>query len=223
MPISLSKAQSNALDSGFLDKIGTSGKFETFVAKNVLEQYGIEFSKLLAKYIKERQLVGSGALADNIYPKISEDGKTLTISLLDYYDYVNEGVKGKGPNATNGLDSPYFFKNYGMNEEGRKSIKKYILSGKSKVKNVTKDKASGIGLESKGIKFVAKKSLKSKKSLIDSQVDTMVFLIKKYGVKKTNYFTDAYEEAFSNWEVDMATALGEDIKLNLKLTSKKKY
>ncbi|NDB62200.1 hypothetical protein EB001_27740, partial [bacterium] len=112
MPTSLSKAQSNVVNSGFLDKIGTTGKFETFVAESLLEQYGAEFKLVLTQYIKERQLVGSGALQDNINPEVSEDGKTLTISLLDYYDYINKGVKGKGPDAKNGLDSPYFFKNY---------------------------------------------------------------------------------------------------------------
>jgi len=217
MPTSLSKAQSNVVNSGFLDKIGTTGKFETFVAESLLEQYGAEFKLVLTQYIKERQLVGSGALQDNINPEVSEDGKTLTISLLDYYDYINKGVKGKGPDAKNGLDSPYFFKNYGMNKEGRDSIKKYILSGKAKVRNIRNDRAAGIGLESKGIRQ------KPKKSLLDSQVDNLIYMIKKYGIKKTNYFDDAVNKVFGNWAVDMAAALGEDIKLNLRITSNKKY
>lgn len=217
MPISLSKAQSKVLSSGFLDKIGTTGEFETFVAESILEQYGSEFKLLLTQYIKDRQLIGSGALSDNIYPEVSEDGKTLTISVLDYYDYINKGVKGKGPNAKNGLDSPYKFHNYGMNKEGRDSIKNYILSGKAKVRNIRSDKAAGIGLESKGIRQ------KPKKSLLDSQVDNLIYLIKRYGIKKTNYFDDAVNKVFGNWAVDMAAALGEDIKLNLRLESKKKY
>ena len=216
MATSLSKAQSNVINSGFLDKIGTTGKFETFVAESLLEQYGAEFKLVLTQYIKERQLVGSGALADNIYPEISEDGKTLTISVLDYYDYVNKGVQGVR-NSRNAAGSPYKYKNYGMNEEGRSSIKKYILSGKAKVRNIRNDKAAGIGLESKGIRQ------KPKKSLLDSQVDNLIYMIKKYGIKKTNYFDDAVNKVFANWAVDMAAALGEDIKLNLRITSNKKY
>lgn len=216
MPTSLSKAQSNVINSGFLDRIGTTGKFETFVAESLLEQYGAEFKLVLTQYIKERQLVGSGALSDNINPEVSEDGKTLTISVLDYYDYVNKGVQGV-KNSKNAAGSPYKYKNYGMNEEGRSSIKNYILSGKAKVRNIRNDKAAGIGLESKGIRQ------KPKKSLLDSQVDNLIYMIKKYGIKKTNYFDDAVNKVFANWAVDMAAALGEDIKLNLRITSNKKY
>ena len=216
MPTSLSKAQSNVINSGFLDKIGTTGEFETYIAENLLEQYGVAFAAVLADNIKFKGLVGSGALADNIYPEISEDGKTLTISVLDYYDYVNKGVQGV-KNSKNAPGSPYKYKNYGMNEEGRSSIKKYILSGKAKVRNIRNDKAAGIGLESKGIRQ------KPKKSLLDSQVDNLIYMIKKYGIKKTNYFDDAVNKVFSNWAVDMAAALGEDIKLNLRITSNKKY
>ena len=210
MPISLSKAQSKVLGSGFLDRIGTTGEFETFVAENILEQYGAEFSALLARYIKERQITSSGALADNIYPEISDDGKTLTISVLDYYDFVNKGVKGVR-SSKNAADSPYKFKNYGMDQKGRESIKNYILSGKAKVKNVRNDRAAGIGLERKGI------SQKPKKSLLDSQVDNLIYMIKRYGIKKTNYFDDAVNKVFGNWATDMAAALGEDIKLNLNI------
>ena len=217
MPINLNKAANEAVTSGFLDKIGTSGKFETFIAQNILDQYGAEFKSVLTQYIKERKLVGTGALSDNIYPIVSEDGKTLTISLLDYYDYVNKGVKGKGPNAANGLDSPYFFKNYGMNKQGRDSIKESISKGKLKVRNIRNDKAAGIGLESKAIRQ------KPKKSLLDSQVDTMIYLIKTYGIKKTNYFDDAVNKVFGNFAADIAAALGEDIKINLRITSNKKY
>ena len=215
MPINLNKAANEAATSGFLDKIGTTGKFETFIAQNILEQYGAEFKSVLTQYIKEKQLVCSGALQDNIYPEVSEDGKTLTISVLDYYDYVNKGVQGV-KNSKNAPGSPYKYKNYGMNEEGRSSIKNYILSGKAKVRNIRSDKAAGIGLESKGIRQ------KPKKSLLDSQVDNLIFMIKKYGIKKTNYFDDAVNKVFGNWAVDMAAALGEDIKLNLRLTSNKK-
>jgi hypothetical protein len=216
MPTSLSKAQSNVVNSGFLDKIGTTGEFETYIAENLLEQYGVAFAAVLADNIKFKGLVGSGALADNIYPEMSEDGKTLTISVLDYYDYVNKGVQGVR-NSKNAPGSPYKYKNYGMNEEGRGSIKKYILSGKAKVRNIRNDRAAGIGLESKGIRQ------KPKKSLLDSQVDNLIYMIKKYGIKKTNYFDDAVNKVFANWAVDMAAALGEDVKLNLRITSNKKY
>ena len=47
-------------------------------------------------------------------------------------------------------------------------------------------------------------------------------MIKKYGIKKTDYFTDAFEKVFANWEQDIAEAYGEDIALSLSLKTNKK-
>jgi len=210
MPISFSTAKSKALG-----KVGSSkDEFQAFIATTMLGPYAEEFVKELEKNIQQRQLVGSGNLGD-IGVEFSDEGKTFKILMQDYYDYVNEGVKGVR-STKNAATSPYKFKNYGMNAEGRASIKQYILSGKAKVRNIRKDKAAGVGLERKGI------SQKPKKSLIDSQVDNMIYMIKKYGIKKTDYFTDAFEKVFANWERDIAEAFGEDIALSLSLKTNKK-
>ena len=215
MPTNLGKAQQDAISSGFLDRVG-SDKFEFYVASNLLEQYGVEFAKVLAENIRKKGLVSSGALADNIFPQITDNGNKLIIKVLDYYDYVNEGVRGV-KSSKNASGSPYKFKNYGMNPEGRKSIRQYIQSGKAKVSSTMNDKARGIGLESKGVKF------KEKKSLIDRQVDNLIYNIKKYGIKKTNYFTDTVKEVFADFEAQMGEALGYDVKINLEALNKKRY
>jgi hypothetical protein len=211
MPISLNAARSKAIG-----KIGSSkDQFELFVASNILEQYGVAFKTELENLMKQRQISASGELADSINPVVDNEGKRLTITMLDYYDFVNEGVRGV-KSSKNASTSPYSFKNYGMSADGRTSIKNYILSGKAKVRNTGSDKARGIGLERKGVQFA------KKKSLIDRQVDTLIYNIKKYGIKKTDYFTDAFEKVFANWEQDIAEAIGEDVALSLQLKSSKK-
>jgi hypothetical protein len=215
MPTNLRKAQQDAISSGFLNQIGEN-KFEIAVAINLLEQYGEEFAKVLADNINQKGLTSSGALADNIFPQMSNDGKTLTIRMLDYYDFVNEGVRGVR-SSKNASGSPYKFKSYGMNAEGRKSIRQYIQSGKAKVSSTMNDKARGIGLERKGVKAA------EKKSLIDRQVDTMIYMIKRFGIKKTNYFTDTIKQVFADFETQMGEALGYDVKINLESLNKKKY
>lgn len=215
MPTNLRKAQQDAISSGFLNQVG-SNKFEIYVASNMLEQYGVEFAKVLSENIKQRGITSSGALADNIFPQVSSDGMKLTVKVLDYYDFVNEGVKGVR-SSKNAPGSPYKFKNYGMSPDGRKSIKQYIQSGKAKVSSTMNDKARGIGLERKGVKFA------EKKSLIDRQVDNMIYMIKRFGIKKTNYFTDTVKQVFADFEVQMGEALGYDVKINLESLNKKKY
>ena len=215
MPTNLRKAQQDAISSGFLNQIGEN-KFEIAVATNLLEQYGEEFAKVLADNINQRGLTSSGALADNIFPQMSNDKKTLIIRMLDYYDFVNEGVKGVR-SSKNAPGSPYKFKSFGMNADGRKSIRQYIQSGKAKVSSTMNDKARGIGLERKGVRAA------EKKSLIDRQVDNMIYMIKRFGIKKTNYFTDTVKQVFADFEVQMGEALGYDVKINLESLNKKKY
>lgn len=206
MPINLNKAEAEAL--GKLNIGESKDKFELFVATNILQQYAKNFADLIQKNIRDRKIVGSGDLEKNIRLDISDDGKEVKIYMLDYYDYVNEGVKGWGDNK-NAPNSPYQYRSKGMDKKGRDSIKKYILSGKAKVKSTKNDIARGIGLESKGIKY------KKKKTLIESQVNSMVWLIKKYGIKRTDYFNDAFETAFAGWEQDIGKALSADIKLSI--------
>ena len=215
MPISFSTAKNKAAaQSKAIGGLGSSkDEFKAFIAITMLEQYADEFINELKNNIKQKQLFSSGDLG-NIGVEFSEEGKSFKILMQDYYDFVNEGVKGVR-STKNASTSPYKFKNYGMNADGRASIKKYILSGKAKVRETKGDVARGVGLEKKGIAH------KPKKALIDSQVDNIIYMIKKYGIKKTDYFTDAFEKVFANWEQDIAQAYGEDIALSLSLKTKK--
>jgi hypothetical protein len=211
MQRSFAKAQADAIN-----KLGGQDrdKFVPFVAQNILEQYGADFKILLEKYINSRQVVASGKLADSITSSVDEN--TLTIKMLDYFDFPNEGVKGYG-SSKNAPNSPYTYRRKAKtnsNGQFQASIKEYILSGKARVKNVKTPIKSEIKDKriSKGVK----------KSLIDSQVDTLIYLIKRYGIKTTEYFNDAFEEAFKDIDVVMGEALGIDIAMNIQTISSKK-
>lgn len=208
MPKSFAKAQADALNSlGGQDR----EQFVPFVALNILEQYGADFKILLEKYINSRQVVASGKLADSITSSVNEN--TLTIKMLDYFDFPNEGVRGWG-SSKNAQASPYTYRRKAKkssNGQFQASIKEYILSGKAKVRNVQ----SPVGLERKVDRG-------KKKSLIDRQVDNLIYMIKRYGIKRTEYFNDAFEEAFKDIDVVMGEALGIDIAMNIQTISSKK-
>jgi hypothetical protein len=85
------------------------------------------------------------------------------------------------------------------------SLKKYIQSGKAKITSVMNDKALGKGGERKGLRFAGKKTL------IDTQVATLGYLIKRFGIKSTNYFTDAFNKTFEDFEVKMFEAVESGI------------
>lgn len=202
MPISISQAQAKALGSGFLDDIG-SNEIPFNTTTNILEQIGISFIENIGKRANQKQVVASGKLlSETTFRIVNND--TVQIIMPDYFDYPNEGVKGV-KSSKNAPNSPYQFKNYGMSAAGRKSIKDYIQSGKAKIKTVrrTKDKALGIGREKKHL------------SLIDIQTNTLIFLIKRQGIKHTGYFDMALNDTVKDIENSLGQAIANDIVISL--------
>ena len=138
MPISIARAQQEALNElgGFAED--APGPVRLGITEKVLAQYGAEFQLALERNISERQVVNTGELASNISFRIV-DGDTLQVSLPEYFDYPNKGVKGV-KSSRNAPGSPYQYKNYGMSKEGRRSIREMIQRGKAKIANVRQDK-----------------------------------------------------------------------------------
>lgn len=204
MSININKAQQDFLREG--GDFGGTDIMEFGVVASLLEQYGAELLTNISDFANAKNVVGSGDLLRDISTENeSANGvEIFRLRMLDYYDYPNEGVKGVN-SSRNAPNSPYQYKNYGMPESGRASLKRYILSGKAKVTSVKNDKALGIGGERKGASF------SSKQSLIDRQVDTLAYLIKRYGIKATNYFTDAFNKTFRDFEVKMVEAVERDV------------
>jgi hypothetical protein len=214
MSINIGNAQKKALSEGF--DFGGEDLSQFGVIGNVLEQYGALFLENINKYAKDLEVTNSGNLLKSMTAEISDTNnlKTFTLKLLDYFDYPNEGVKGID-SSRNAPNSPYQYKTYGMPKEALSSLKKYILGGRAKISSVKKDKALGIGMEKKGLRGA------KGKSAIDTQVATMAYMIKKFGIKATHYFDLAFEETFKDFDDVMNEALGEDIQITIELINKK--
>lgn len=215
MSININKAQADFLSQG--GDFGGDNVVEFGVVAGMLEQYGAELMTNISYFANNKGVIGSGDLLSSMIPEITNENglDTFRLRMFDYYDYPNEGVRGVD-SSSNAPGSPYQYKNYGMPREAKDSLKKYILSGKAKISSVENDKALGIGGERKGVSF------SKSKSLINKQVDTLAFLIKKFGIKKTNYFTDAFNITFENFEIDMAEAAGRDVVLTFNRLNKRK-
>jgi hypothetical protein len=214
MSTNINKAQADFLSSG--GDFGGTDIVEFGVVANLLEQYGAELLTNISYFGNNKGVVGSGDLLSSMVPELTEENgiDIFRLRMLDYYDYPNEGVKGVA-SSSNAPSSPYQYRNYGVPASMKDSLKKYILSGKAKITSVRNDKALGKGGEKIGVAF-------SNKTLIDKQVDTLAYLIKRFGIKKTNYFTDAFNKTFQTFEVDMVEAAGRDIVITFNRLNKRK-
>jgi len=204
MSISIYKAQSEELaeDPNFGGEDKPNAPVKLTVLQKILAQYASEFQLVLEENIKDRGLTASGRLRDSIEPEFDDDGMGFRIYMADYFDYPNKGVQGVDFND-NAPNSPYKYRHYKMDKDGRESIREYIQSGKAKITTVRKDKAVGIGLERKGV------------SAIDTKVNTLIYLIKSYGIKTTNYFDDAFEKVFKDFLVISSKVVGRQVVITL--------
>lgn len=208
MPILSGKAKANLINSDYLSENADSSSVYILL-EGTLNDYAEKFLHLLEKYYNERKVKASGGIISNAKSVVTENGEgtLLTISLPDYYDFPNEGVQGVTYN-NNAPNSPYHFKSLTkMSREGRMNLKKYLLSGKARVRNVKKT----IGQEKKFSRI----SKGVKKSLIDQQVDTLIYNIKKYGIKTTRYFDDAFEEAFADLDVVVSEQMADAMVISI--------
>ena len=196
--------QSQVENMRFLDGVSEdiseySDKATLTAMELIFAEYAEEFLQEIRQQLNRKHINASGDLETNIKPIVYDNGTGFEIRMLDYYDFVNKGVKGV-KSSRNAPNSPYKYKNYGMSVEGRASIKKYIESGKAKVSIKQKEK---VGYENKNI------------SLIDAQVNTMVYNIKKYGIKQTGYFDAAVEKVFKNFSKNISQAIGRQIAIEI--------
>jgi hypothetical protein len=97
-----------------------------------------------------------------------------------------------------------------MSEAGRKSIKQYIQSGKAKIRVATeKSTVNAVGLE------------KKKVNLLDLKTDALVYLIKKYGIKTTNFFDEATEQVEKEMIKDLGEVMAQTIVIQIGNPKKK--
>ena len=203
---SIAKAQQKALQSGFLDNLGTgrTGSPRLNTVEAMLSLYAEEFIKKANDNLNKDNSVSTGKLGDSIEFQIDSFGTAFSMKLLalDYYDFVNKGVKGvKG----SGITSPYSFKTINPSKSHVEAIRKWIKENKSKVK-VTDIKYGKTRQESKAIPY-------------EKRLDQLAYIIarssKKKGIKGTGFWDNAFDTTFKDFAVQMSKALGADIQVDL--------
>lgn len=200
--------QKIVLQDRFLDTQRTEVFSEQFSStiEAFLSELGNKFKDNYIEETNSKNIVATGGI-DKVEFVIDEtDATKVTLNILfPYYaKFVDKGVKGVKSSA-NAPDSPYQFKNYGMNAEGRASVKRWLDSGKAKVTATDVKRYGSVGSEKKF----------SKISKEDSKLNTLIYNIKKYGIKKRNFINPVLNETLDGAAKELGDILGKEIVINI--------
>ena len=202
-----------------------SGKLEDAAQFPILEQIlfqaGLDFNESIRKNLEKAGAISSGDLADPsspvVYPNnngfIVEVGYPLGSKQMEYYDFINQGVRGVGgKNARPKKNSgKYSFKSRFPNRKMAANIFSWLNKAR---KSVSADKLD--------LSQVQKKKRKLKQVLTESEnkkrlAYAISSAIKRDGIKATYYFDRAITENFGqNFKDALAEALGGDIILQIR-------
>lgn len=211
--MNIAQAQAKFIkEGGFNVFTGTdrpaSGRGLTDV-ETVLAGYASRFLNAAADNLNKTNSITTGALEKSLDFNIekSRTGLTMNFTALDYYKFVDKGVRGAGGSKNNNT-SPYKFRFLGVSKTHLLALEKWIIRNRltAKVKDVNKYGATR--RESKAIP--ATMSRKSLAYVIGKA-------IKRNGLKATNFWQDAYEKTFGDFAVKMSEALGKTISVDLKM------
>lgn len=208
MPINISRSQRSALDEGFLDTLGT-GRSEEGISitstEDVLIKWAGDFILAAQQNLDGSDAVSSGELSNSIKFTINVAATKyrLDISMADYYDFVNKGVRGIESNAK-APGSPYQFRKRSVSPAflealtkwvRREGLKSRIIPEAAVTERVYKRKAKVLGPQDKerSLAYLIGRSIKRK------------------GVRATGFFDKAYDKLYPRLAEDLAKALGEDV------------
>lgn len=205
----INKNQKINLENGFVQKSGSTAfqKLDLKALDSLLAQYAEQFKDDLIANIERKQITASGEMEKNITFTLKDKNgiKVLEIYLVDYAKFVDKGVKGWG-SSSNAPSSDYSFANPAKSDSRgkfRENIKRYILSGKAKVRSLDVKRYGAVKGETKGVK------------LIDRRVNTMMYLIRKYGIKTTNFLKETTDKTFKDLEVKIADEFAVNIAVQI--------
>lgn len=206
MPVSISQSQKINLDNGF---VGSVGSFDFTELKDEINSLllirGAMFKDEWIEALNSKKIIASGNIENVVYEiEESASSVSLNISYPYYAKFVDEGVKGVR-SSKNAPNSPYQFKNFGMSEEGRKSIANWLRTSKAKVSSKDVQKYGAVGTERKFKKI----------SETEQRLNTTIYNIKKYGIKARNFIDPVLKKTLEGFEQEIGEAIGKTITINI--------
>ena len=183
------------------------GEIDFDVIESILLDYGKVFQSMAAGQLRRANKVSTGALSDSIAftTKRTKNGYELNIEVLDYYKFIDQGVKGTESDRR-APRSPY---TYLDKMPPIKAIMKWMKTEISESKKEDqKYKLSKRQKKSKSVRAMSKEMKRR----------TLAFLIarkiKRVGLPYTGFWERSFEKTFQDLDVKLAEATGLSIVTN---------
>ena len=191
--------------------LGTSrsefGEIDFDVIESILLDYGKVFKSMAAGQLRKANKISTGALSDSIAftTKRTKNGYELNIEVLDYYKFIDQGVKGSESDRR-APSSPYKYRD---KMPPIKAIMKWLKTESSVAQN--EDQKYRLSKRQKKARSVKAMSKEMKRR-------TLAFLIarkiKRFGLPYTGFWERSFEKTFQDLDVKLAEATGLNIVTN---------
>lgn len=208
MGVSIAQAQAKFLrEGGPMGGALRPAPNELSDMEKLLAGYIEKFLNTAADNLNKTNSVTTGNLLDSLDFEIISDrnGYTINFTALDYYKFVDKGVRGAGRSLKNST-SPYKFKYITPSKSHVTAIEKWIIRNRLTATARDANKYGRTGRERKAID-----PTKGRQTL----AYIIARSIKRDGLYETGFWSDAFEDTFKDFGVKMSEALGKTITVNL--------
>lgn len=175
--------------------------------ESILLDYGKVFQSMAAGQLRRANKVSTGALSDSIAftTKRTKNGYELNIEVLDYYKFIDQGVRGTESDKR-APRSPYTYRD---KQPPAKAILKWIK--KEAFTAQAEDQKTKLSKRQKKARSVKAMSKEMK-------AKTLAFIIarniKRRGLPYTGFWERSFEKTFQDLDVKLAEATGLSIITN---------
>lgn len=218
--MSISQAQAKFLKgAGFVGGMLRPEPTELSDVEKTIAEYVKKFLDKAAANLNKTDSITTGQLEENLsYDVVSDrNGITINFTALDYYKFVDKGVRGSGKSRKNNT-SPYRYRD---KQPPVEVIEKWMI--RNRLTATRRDTMSGFNratLSNPKRAIQYGRTGRERKAIDPTKGRrTIAYLIarsiKRDGLFATNFWTDAFEETFADFGQKMSAALGKTITVNL--------
>jgi hypothetical protein len=214
---SISQAQANLGRDFDFGGSARQGEIALDNVEAIMIKYAVAFIEKAKATITKKGKIDTGHLSDIKVGTLVQEGTKYSLTIgydksnpaSEYYDFQNKGVKGIKSNQPN---SPYKFRTLSVSPKFVSAIMAWYLRHPNYIRNEDQRKGlTGLQAKRKSLAKVVNKTTK-----IKSLAEATAKSIKKKGLKRIGFFDDNLKVFGTEFQQQMAHALGTDVAISIK-------